>query len=281
MGIRAWPVVGVLKDFLFGRTSPVTRNLISPFLPSKSRLRGLASCCSIETINYALQAHPAQVKVFLKSPLGEVSMRARLAILASLALATANVAAEAAPPLSCTPDLFKDYSKGAYSDAATLAMLDIVDQSNFDTFKQNFAGNVTVPIEGVPVDFRASWDSFKDTRSRVFTEHQYSSSSSTSLQWLNIYFSATDGDSRPVRENTWEVHFVGGTPAHAGNIGCLAVPGMSLSGYWRIAHKSKPAARQLITQLRPERLVFVALCRSTHSKNALGFNSPCRRADFT
>jgi hypothetical protein len=120
-------------------------------------------------------------------------MRARLTILVCLALASVNVAAKAAPPLSCTPDLFKDYSKGTYNDAATLAMLDVVDQSNFETFKQNFGANITVPIQGVPVDFGGTWDSFRDTRSRVFAEHQYSSSSSKSLQWLNIYFSAAGG----------------------------------------------------------------------------------------
>src|SRR5262249_46482037 len=37
----------------------------------------------------------------------------------------------------------------------------------------------------------ASYDSFKDTRNRVFTEHQFSSSSQRSMQWLNIYFSSS------------------------------------------------------------------------------------------
>ena len=118
-------------------------------------------------------------------------MRVRLPILALLILASANVGVHAAAPLTCTPDLFKDYSKGGYNDAATLQMLNIVDQSNYDKFKQNFAGNVTVPIYDVPVDFGVTYDSFKETRSRIFKEHQFSSSSNTSLQWLNIYYSAS------------------------------------------------------------------------------------------
>ena len=120
-------------------------------------------------------------------------MKNRLILSTIVIFSLLHARADAAAPLTCTPDLFKDYSKGGYSDAATLQTLDIVDRTNWDTFKQNFSGNVTVPIDGVPVDFGASYESFNETRTRVYTEHRFSSSKNTSLQWLNITYGTVGG----------------------------------------------------------------------------------------
>jgi hypothetical protein len=70
----------------------------------------------------------------------------------------------------CDAVLVRDYYNRSTDSKTTLSLLKLMDQQHFDQFKQGFSGNVIVPLYGVPVDFGASWDTFKETRDRYINQ---------------------------------------------------------------------------------------------------------------
>ena len=78
----------------------------------------------------------------------------------------------AAQNSTCDPALFKDFKNETSSLAEALAFLQTIDQSNVDNLKDERSGKITLPIEGVPVDFGANWDSFKEKRSHLLNQNQ-------------------------------------------------------------------------------------------------------------
>jgi hypothetical protein len=85
--------------------------------------------------------------------------------------------------VACDPALFKDYSTGFKTEEETFALIDIVDSSNFNSFKQDFSGNVTIPIYGVPVDFGASYSSFNQQRDNLHKLYQTNYNSRAAQAW--------------------------------------------------------------------------------------------------
>jgi hypothetical protein len=70
-------------------------------------------------------------------------MGKRAAAFVFLMLTFAGVhVATAQQQAACSPDLFKDYVAGNKSEADTFALIDIVDSDSFNSFKQNFSGNI-------------------------------------------------------------------------------------------------------------------------------------------
>jgi hypothetical protein len=89
----------------------------------------------------------------------------------------------------CNPELFKDYSTGSKMSEESLAVLETVDSSNFDSFKQNFSANIIIPIYDTPVDFGATYGSLDEKRKSLRTVYKRNFDAKSAHAWLNIYFS--------------------------------------------------------------------------------------------
>lgn len=114
--------------------------------------------------------------------------RTAVSVVALLALSFPPAGASA-QQLQCEPDMFKDFLSSQRNLAETLHLLKIVDTTNFSELKQGFNGNITLPIDGVPVDFGATYDSFDQKRTEVFSKHQTDYTKDESLADLQITFS--------------------------------------------------------------------------------------------
>jgi hypothetical protein len=71
----------------------------------------------------------------------------------------------------CDPSLFKDSSASVLNIEETFALLDTVDQNNFESFKEAYNGNAIVPIDGVPVSFGADYKSFRQKRDELHKKY--------------------------------------------------------------------------------------------------------------
>jgi hypothetical protein len=92
-------------------------------------------------------------------------------------------------PSTCDPAAFKDFSHGTYSDEETFSLLSLVDKTNFNSLKDNFGGNITIPIGGVPIPFGADFSTFSTTLQTEKTEHRFFADKKDSREYIAYKFS--------------------------------------------------------------------------------------------
>ena len=102
-------------------------------------------------------------------------------------------AAAYAQEMSCDPALFKDYVSSKHDLSTTIHVLRTIDDRNFETFKQNFSGDITLPIEGTPVDFGSTFSSFDAKRKEVVSKYAGDFSTAEASSDLKIKFSGLSG----------------------------------------------------------------------------------------
>jgi hypothetical protein len=88
--------------------------------------------------------------------------------------------------LSCNPDKFKDFFSGTWNNDVNIAIVDTIDQSNFDDFRQGFKGDITLPVLG---NFGSTWNSFNNHRAELHEGHRAKYSRRGAETWVRTKFS--------------------------------------------------------------------------------------------
>ena len=165
--------------------------------PRRSPFAWLRMCASrtcMDTCGYRGVLSISNLKEAAKE--GDIRMKASSSIFRGALTAIFGVSlclhappALAESPSSCDPDAFKDFSHGTYSDEETLSLLSLVDRTNFNSLKDNFGGNITIPIGGVPIPFGADFSTFSTTLQTEKTEHRFSTTKRESRDYIAYKFS--------------------------------------------------------------------------------------------
>jgi hypothetical protein len=100
--------------------------------------------------------------------------------------------------------MFKDFDLNQSSISVKLAIIDNVDQSNFEELRKKFSGNIIIPIGGTPIDFGATYESFDQRRSSLHEEYRSNYSKEESRYSLRIRFSSESGSAYRACLDTYE-----------------------------------------------------------------------------
>ena len=91
--------------------------------------------------------------------------------------------------IECNPRLFQELDTGKYDLKESLAIIYQVDENNFHELKRDASGNVTIPVEGVPVNFGATYKSFETTRNELHGKYASNYGKSEYEEWLHTRIS--------------------------------------------------------------------------------------------
>lgn len=92
---------------------------------------------------------------------------------------------------ACNPEFFKEVDSGTLSLEETLAIIDIVDADNFHKMGHDASGNVSIPVEGVPIKFGASYKDFSEKREILHKQYESNYSKREYQSWLRTSMSST------------------------------------------------------------------------------------------
>ena len=82
----------------------------------------------------------------------------------------------------CNAVLIPDFETLTDKSALAVHFLAIIDEETYESLKQGGGASAQVPIKGIPVDFGANYEQFKENRRKFFESNQYSMNLAQSLE---------------------------------------------------------------------------------------------------
>jgi hypothetical protein len=111
------------------------------------------------------------------------TIRCRIYVFAGLLCLAVSCMGQKVDCSVCNAALAKDEASLVTSNEEACAVLSLIDQDNYEKAKAGGALGVTIPIEGIPIDFSGSYQQFNESRQKYFQQVGYTASSKSNLNF--------------------------------------------------------------------------------------------------